>query len=287
MSQGKGLTAEQAWTSAVFEAIELTAAERLAPERRAAAEECQTGERVLDVARLPRRRYHAAFDAGSETSWVRGIDLVANEVVWVPWRWVSMDLTMDAPPWDEYFQLSSNGLAAGRTFDALAHALCEVVERDATTRFFAASPAEQAARRIEFDASPPGSPALRERAADAGIGIAVWDATSNLGLPVAVCLLAEVKPHELRLRAPAAGMGCHPDWQTALVRAVTEAAQSRLTFIAGSRDDLQRRDFERTTRIPDLLSRAIVASGEEGGRRYSCIPARGDGRSGAAVAGRS
>jgi ribosomal protein S12 methylthiotransferase accessory factor len=34
------------------------------------------------------------------------------------------------------------------------------------------------------------------------------------------------------------GSGCHPDKGIALCRALTEAAQSRLTSIAGSRDDI-------------------------------------------------
>jgi ribosomal protein S12 methylthiotransferase accessory factor len=33
-------------------------------------------------------------------------------------------------------------------------------------------------------------------------------------------------------------MGCHPAREVALLRALTEAAQSRLTLIAGSRDDV-------------------------------------------------
>ena len=35
----------------------------------------------------------------------------------------------------------------------------------------------------------------------------------------------------------AEGMGCHPDRSVALLRALTEAAQSRLDFISGARDD--------------------------------------------------
>lgn len=42
----------------------------------------------------------------------------------------------------------------------------------------------------------------------------------------------------MRLIPPAAGMGCHPASSIALLRALTEAAQSRLTRITGSRDDL-------------------------------------------------
>ena len=43
----------------------------------------------------------------------------------------------------------------------------------------------------------------------------------------------------------AAGFGCHPRREIALLRAVTEAVQGRLTCIAGSRDDMFRREYER------------------------------------------
>src|SRR5438093_6424733 len=56
----------------------------------------------------------------------------------------------------------------------------------------------------------------------------------------------------LRLLYPTAGMGCHPARQIALLRALTEAAQSRLTAIAGSRDDIHRGDYEHYRNV-DLL----------------------------------
>ncbi|MGO8078030.1 YcaO-like family protein, partial [Rhizobium leguminosarum] len=41
------------------------------------------------------------------------------------------------------------------------------------------------------------------------------------------------------------GFGCHPDPVRAALRAITEAAQSRLTSIAGSRDDFSPRIYQR------------------------------------------
>jgi ribosomal protein S12 methylthiotransferase accessory factor len=38
-------------------------------------------------------------------------------------------------------------------------------------------------------------------------------------------------------------MGCHPTRQIALIRALTEAAQTRLTVISGARDDITRHHF--------------------------------------------
>ena len=40
------------------------------------------------------------------------------------------------------------------------------------------------------------------------------------------------------------GSGCHADRAVALIRALTEAAQTRLTYIAGIRDDLSPAEYE-------------------------------------------
>jgi ribosomal protein S12 methylthiotransferase accessory factor len=40
------------------------------------------------------------------------------------------------------------------------------------------------------------------------------------------------------------GAGCHPNRAIALARALTEAAQIRLTYISGNRDDLPSSDYE-------------------------------------------
>ena len=52
----------------------------------------------------------------------------------------------------------------------------------------------------------------------------------------------------------AEGKGCHPARHVALLRALTEAAQSRLTWISGARDDMPRSEYE-LSRNPDVLER--------------------------------
>ena len=47
-------------------------------------------------------------------------------------------------------------------------------------------------------------------------------------------------------------MGCHPDRGIALSRALTEAAQCRLTWIASSRDDLYRYDYRQCGVLDDF-----------------------------------
>jgi ribosomal protein S12 methylthiotransferase accessory factor len=68
-----------------------------------------------------------------------------------------------------------------------------------------------------------------------------WDITSDVGVPAVRAVIADAEADvELRPMYAAFGSGCHPDPNVALLRALTEAAQSRLTGIAGSRDDLSR-----------------------------------------------
>src|SRR6266536_1282965 len=54
------------------------------------------------------------------------------------------------------------------------------------------------------------------------------------------------------------GAGCHPSRTTALLLALTEAAQSRLGHIAGSRDDLFRRSYLGVTEWPSTEEPARV-----------------------------
>ena len=71
------------------------------------------------------------------------------------------------------------------------------------------------------------------RIREAGMKVALWDVTWEAGVPVVVADLAGPDfPHVWR------GSGCHPDPAVALSRALTEAIQSRLTYISGARDDL-------------------------------------------------
>jgi ribosomal protein S12 methylthiotransferase accessory factor len=63
--------------------------------------------------------------------------------------------------------------------------------------------------------------------------LVLWDITWEAGLPVVMAdLVGPDFPHVWR------GSGCHPDPCVALSRALTEAIQSRLTYISGARDDI-------------------------------------------------
>lgn len=228
--QGKGLTLAAAKASAVMEAIETHHAERADLALRRAAFVDLPG--AIDPALLP--RLVPGDLSHRRLLWAAAHRLRDGAACWAPWELIVIDLTDDGAP-DGVFHMTTNGLASGNTRDeALLHGLCEVIERDAIARWTRATPAEQDQRAINL-ASIDDGPAtgLLHRCTDAGLSVRVWDASCHTSLPVFACLLSgtdEVQP-EL-------GFGCHPSRAVALLRAVTEAAQARLTVISGARDDV-------------------------------------------------
>jgi len=74
-----------------------------------------------------------------------------------------------------------------------------------------------------------------QRDIEYGRKIAHTLASLDLGQSVAI---ADRDSDPTRRLPAAAGHGCHPCRAVALSRALTEAAQSRLTMISGSRDDV-------------------------------------------------
>jgi ribosomal protein S12 methylthiotransferase accessory factor len=126
----------------------------------------------------------------------------------------------------------------------MVHALCEVIERDADALWRADD------QLVQLDLGTVTEPHCR-RAIDhlqsAGIRVTVWDMTSDTAIPAYACAINE-KPDRQNWRSlqPYFGAGCHLSPGVALVRAVTEAVQSRLTYISGSRDEFFYDDYERS-----------------------------------------
>lgn len=163
---------------------------------------------------------------------------------------------MTAPYLRGCFLGSSNGLASGNHWlEAVAHALCEVIERDATSLWTQRPEEARRATRLDLDTieDPMGREVLDQLAA-AHMAVALWDETSDIAVPCIKATIADQEHSPFRRLPATGGHGCHPDAGVALVRALTEAAQSRLTLIAGSRDDI-RRDAYQHHRASDIFIR--------------------------------
>ena len=114
VSQGKGLTHEQARISAVMEAAESAAAE--APETLIAdycslTELVATGRMPVPLDRMSCCMF-GAFDPDRERAWVAGRSWRTGLPVYAPYELVGLDMRVDAP-WDrDCFRISSIGLGA-------------------------------------------------------------------------------------------------------------------------------------------------------------------------------
>lgn len=246
VTQGKGCDLPLAKASGIMEAVEQHFAEVFAPKDLRLAEI----DKILaeggispelwpgGTDRVPRRR---------RLIWIRSETLLRTAGPWVPFDLVHLDFRVDHPLRHGTFPVSSNGLASGNCWsEAMVHGACELIERDASCLFYQSTVEQQLARRIAPDTvTGKVCSALLQRFEAAGILVAIWDVTSDLGVASFLVATLERDPSPTRRTGVALGAGAHLEREVALARALCEAAQSRLTRIAGVRDDIVSEDFNR------------------------------------------
>jgi ribosomal protein S12 methylthiotransferase accessory factor len=258
VSQGKGVTLDAARASGLMEAIESWHAERI--DRPVVygryRDLCRTyglvsPDILAQVAGFP-------YTADLRLSWIEGHDLIGGGLRWVPYEMVHTDYTHPVPEGHGCFACSSNGLASGNNLlEATVHAICEVIERDATGLWHHSGGSRQAERRLDLaSVDDPRSRHILERIKQAGLDIAVWETTSDVGVPSFYALLAGDEHEHV-----GEGAGCHPDKAVALSRTLSEAVQTRMTYISGARDDILREEFGvgGMRQKQDMAARLMVA----------------------------
>jgi ribosomal protein S12 methylthiotransferase accessory factor len=235
---GKGRTPAEARTSAVMEAVERHAAWLpLRPSAIASYDELAAAGRVAVRPGEHNLGLRPEYSDAAPIWWVTGHDLLRDEPVLVPHGAVAYGPHPAAPPC--YTVTTTNGLASGNSLEeAACHALCELVERDAMTlaavtgdrlRGVLAGADHPAAAGPEpawlHLATLPGpARGLAARFAAAGVDLRLRSIATDLGIP---SILAEsAEPDGSRRHA---GFGTHPDIEVALVRAITECAQARVS----------------------------------------------------------
>lgn len=241
VSQGKGLDLTQAMTSALMEAIEGFHAEEVGEGRCATYRELAANRSVADPSTLCTTG--RPFDVDTTISWLEGFDLLRQEPCWVPAEIIHTDYTQ---PLDGYFLAGSNGLASGNHLvEAISSAICELVERDAVAVWSALAVRARAQRALDIASlDDPDCRALLATYDKAGIAVQLWEVTTDIGIAAFLCDIRDLSAGEPRRLRAFHGAGCHPDRALALARALTEAAQTRLTYITGIRDDLLPSEYE-------------------------------------------
>ncbi|WP_061300719.1 YcaO-like family protein [Herbidospora cretacea] len=252
VSQGKGVSREASRVSAAMEAVEHAHAEVIDRPLRL-ARPAELGAAALDPRRLPRTA-DGVLDEVTPLLWIDGVDVRTGEPRAVPYEAVSLDFTLPPALTGHGLSRDSNGLAGGNSaLEALVHALCELIERDAAALWDLRDGLTQAEARIDPSTlTDPETARLLERYDRAGVEAALFDITSDLGVPAVLCHIVEAEPDPFRPLPAATGLGCHPHPAIAVQRALTEAAQSRLITVSGARDDITRERYAETTDLDGI-----------------------------------
>lgn len=268
VSQGKGMTLELAKVSAIMESIESWHAENMPlPDLKGSYDKLSQDLSQSCIFINPCHVAHSIFDLNPlremTLHWCSGINLVNNQIAYIPYEAISLDSIILSEA-NLLFGASSNGLASGNTVaEATCHALCELIERDADSKFNHLSDEEQQKRLVNLRSiNSQYAQTILEKIQQASVTVQIWDMTSEIDLPVFCCTLYD---HDIGRKTQIfSGQGCHFDKEVALCRAITEAVQTRLTFIAGSRDDVFPSYYEK-----ELLTNQSVI--QEGVRQYDKI----------------
>lgn len=247
LSQGKGHCYSAAKVSAIMEAIEGYHAENIVKPTITASYYSLKEENynVADVYNLS-TLITSDCDEDTPIQWIECYEIENNNSIWAPYEIISTDFSYPRPQNTGYFIADSNGLASGNSLiEAINHGLYEVIERDCLALWQLTSLEEQNKRCVNIDTITEGL--LSEyinKIYEQNIEIAIWDITNDIRIPTFICKIVSKEKNSIR---PAFGCGTHLDKNIALSRAITEAAQSRLTFIAGARDDQYQNIYAKET----------------------------------------
>jgi YcaO-like protein with predicted kinase domain len=187
---------------------------------------------TYDPARL-RRPADSLYHPGAKLDWVHATTLLTGQRTWSPWEAVVVNAEVSDNWATPMFTGDTNGLASGNSYDEAAlHGLYEVMERHSVAT------AEPGLTMFEVSlADVAGSDCghLIDKIYRTGSALRIARIDTWNGL---YCFATDVtSPTE---QVPFSGFGFHHDPNVALTQAIAEAAQTRLTAIAGDGEDLSR-----------------------------------------------
>ena len=112
---------------------------------------------------------------------------------------------------------------------------------------------------------------VHDRMVDAGVDVGLWETTSDIGVACFHCVICDAgdAPGHIGI-----GDGCHTDRAIALLRALTEAAQTRLTYISGARDDLDPAEFTADALAAKRRYVRDLIDGSEATEKFPSCPTR-------------
>ena len=265
---GKGVSREQAMASALCETLERYSA-NVFPDTIMEMHSCrELGARAYDPRRLitdspEARTCHVPFDMDAVIPWEEGYQLLEERRILVPAACVHFPFPDSGKGF--FANQSTNGLAAGNTREeAILQGMLELVERDATYCILR--------NRIIMPDLLVAPGAFGEiddvigRITEAGFRLHLKDLTTDIDIPTIGALIIDDTSAEGPLIAH--GYGTHLSPRIALLRALTEAVQTRTYYLhhLGTLAGASREEFMER----NLLFR------RDGEEVFSCLIAKAD-----------
>lgn len=253
VANGKGLDPIAARVSAIMEAVEYFHYEHASASLRRASLESmlRQGHCAVEPCQLSEYRTDCFFTPDYVIEWEPGEHLLTGREVWLPASAVRIRTPM-------LYRFSNNGLASGNhLIEATLHAFYELIERDAVSRLSQCGRiqiAEPHCRCIDLDTvDDEAVESLIEKIRHADIKLVLIWVKSRIPAHTFWAVLLDKNPLG-RCSNINIGYGTHLSTSVAATRAITEAAQSRLTFIHGAREDLTSSAYH----ITDARSRLVA-----------------------------
>lgn len=241
---GKGITKDHAKASAMMEGFERYSAEKQEDDETiiSTVDEISTKGEYIDpkTLNLP-QKYEKEDISQIPLEWNLATDIISNKDYYVPSNAVFHPYTHDNDI-QSFFKSNTNGLASGNILEeAILHGMFEVIERDAWSIF---ELTHKNYSQINLDTIE--SELINntiEKFESNEIKIKLMDFTADIKVPTIAASADDTVTKDAGLLT--LGMGTHLDPEIAVLRALTEVAQSRATQINGAREDTVRADFAR------------------------------------------
>ena len=241
---GKGISKDHAKASAMMEGFERYSAEKQENDEVTVAslkEISEKGEYIDPVSlNLPKDFKKENLEA-MQLEWSLAKDIVSGEEFYIPTNAIFHPYIHDNHV-QSLFKSNTNGLASGNILEeAILHGMLEVIERDAWS-IFELTHKNYAQIDLESIESETVNDII-EKFESEGIKIKLMDFTADVKIPTIAASADDTVTKDAGLLT--LGMGTHLDPEVAILRALTEVAQSRATQINGAREDTVRADFAR------------------------------------------
>lgn len=236
---GKGITKEHSKASAMMEAFERYSAERQDSDETLIS---KIGEIEGDFINPESLNLPKDFKKDKlksmDLEWSLAKDIISNEDYYIPTNAIYHPYKYPI----SLFKSNTNGLASGNILEeAVLHGIFEVIERDAWSIFELTHK-----NYAQIDTDSIESDVINQtidKFESNGIKIKLMNFTADIDIPTIAASADDTVTKDAGLLT--LGMGTHLDPEVAILRALTEVAQSRATQINGAREDTVRADFAR------------------------------------------